>query len=78
MAQTFLEIAEIILKEERKPLKPEEIIRKAIEKKILVTNGKTPEKSMKARISTEIIRNGFSSKFMRYAPNRFVLRELGF
>ncbi len=77
MPQTFLQIAEIILRETRKPLTPQEIFRKAEEQKLLQSKGKTPEFSMKARISTDIRNNGFNSKFMRVGPNRFALREFG-
>jgi len=77
MKKTFLEIAEEILREAKKPLKPDEIFRFAVESGRLISNGKTPAFSMKARISTEIRKNGFDSKFMRYGPNRFALREFG-
>lgn len=77
MPKTFLEIAEIILREAKKPLKPDEIYRIAFDSGRLKSNGKTPALSMKARISTEIRKNGFDSKFMRFGPNRFALREFG-
>lgn len=77
MSKTFLQIAELILKETRKPLTPQEIYKKAEEQKLLQSKGKTPEFSMKARISTDIKKNGFNSKFMRVGPNRFALREFG-
>jgi predicted NUDIX family phosphoesterase/dephospho-CoA kinase len=77
MPQTFLEIAEIILREANKPLKPDEIFQMAVKTGRLTSNGKTPAFSMKARISTEIRKNGFNSKFMRFSPNRFALREFG-
>ena len=77
MSITFLQIAELILRETRKPLTPQEIYKKAEEQKLLHSKGKTPEFSMKARISTDIRNNGFNSKFMRVGPNRFALREFG-
>jgi predicted NUDIX family phosphoesterase/dephospho-CoA kinase len=77
MPRTFLEIAEIILREAKKPLKPDEIYKIAVDSGLLKSNGKTPAFSMKARISTEIRKNGFDSKFMRFGPNRFALREFG-
>lgn len=77
MPKTFLQIAEFILKETRKPLTPLEIFKKAEAQKLLQSKGKTPEFSMKARISTDIRNNGFNSKFMRVGPNRFALREFG-
>lgn len=77
MKKTFLEIAELILREAKKPLKPDEIFKLAVNSGRLTSNGKTPAFSMKARISTEIRKNGFNSKFMRFGPNRFALREFG-
>ena len=77
MKKTFLEVAEEIIRESKKPLKPDEIIRFALESGRLTSTGKTPAFSMKARISTEIRKNGFNSKFMRFGPNRFALREFG-
>lgn len=77
MKKTFLNIAEEILKEAKKPLKPDEIFSLAFASGRLSSNGKTPAFSMKARISTDIRKNGFNSKFMRFGPNRFALREFG-
>jgi predicted NUDIX family phosphoesterase/dephospho-CoA kinase len=77
MPKTFLEIAELILREAKKPLTPDEIFKIAVASGRLESNGKTPAFSMKARISTEIRKNGFDSKFMRFGPNRFALREFG-
>lgn len=77
MSRTFLEVAETILRETKKPLTPQEIYKKAEDNGLLDSKGKTPEFSMKARISTDIRNNGFNSKFMRVGPNRFALREFG-
>ena len=75
MNKTFLEIAEIILREEKRPLNPDEIFNIANQKGLLTSKGKTPSLSMKARISTDLRKNGFSSRFMRVGPNKFALRE---
>ena len=77
MRLTFLEIAELILKETKRPLKSDEIVIYASNNGLLISKGKTPAFSMKARISTDIRVNGFDSKFMRVGPNRFTLREFG-
>jgi predicted NUDIX family phosphoesterase/dephospho-CoA kinase len=77
MKKTFLEIAELILRDEKRPLNPNEIFSIAEHKGLLNSNGKTPSFSMKARISTDLRKNGFSSKFMRVGPNKFALREFG-
>lgn len=77
MRLTFIEIAELILKETKRPLKSDEIVLYASNNGLLVSKGKTPAFSMKARISTDIRENGFDSKFMRVGPNRYALREFG-
>lgn len=77
MRYTFLQVAEIILRETSKPLTPSEIFIKADQSSLLLSKGKTPEFSMKARLSTDIRNKGFNSKFMRVGPNRFALREFG-
>lgn len=77
MKKSFLEIAEEVLRDAKKPLKPDEIFKLAVESERLTSTGKTPAFSMKARISTEIRKNGFNSKFIRTGPNKFALREFG-
>ena len=72
---TFLKAAEVILKRQKRPMKPQEIYELAEKDELISSSGKTPEMSMKARISTEIKKNGFSSKFMRVGPNKFALRS---
>jgi predicted NUDIX family phosphoesterase len=39
-------------------------------------SGKTPQQTMKAKISVDIRRKGAASRFVRTAPNTFFLREL--
>lgn len=77
MAITFLEAAEEVLLRKRKPMKPDEIFNCAKEEGLIFSKGKTPELSMKARISTDIRKKGFLSKFMRTGLNKFALREFG-
>lgn len=77
MSITFLKAAELTLKKQGRPMKPLEIYTKAREAGLISSKGKTPELSMKARISTDIRSNGFSSKFMRTGLNKFALREFG-
>lgn len=38
--------------------------------------GKTPEQTMKSKLSTHIVRHGDRSRFVRTSPGRFFLREL--
>lgn len=76
---TFLELAEQILREERRPLTPEEIWRAAQEKAYadrLGSKGKTPWKSIGAQLYVDI-RDNPKSKFTISGrrPTRFVLKE---
>ena len=71
----FLDIAHEILKTEKKPLSAYEITEKAIARDLLVTTGKTPHQSMKARISTDILKRKEQSAFKRTEAGAFALRE---
>jgi predicted NUDIX family phosphoesterase len=71
----FLEIAYKVLFETNKPLSPKEIIDIGKLKGWLVTNGKTPEQSMKARLSIDILRKENDSFFVRTSAGKFGLRE---
>lgn len=76
---TFLELAEQILREERRPLTPEEIWRIAQEKGYadqVGTKGKTPWNSIGAQLYVDI-RDNPNSKFTISGrrPTRFVLKE---
>ena len=73
---SFLEAAKLVLLEEKKPLYPITLFEKA-GKYGITSKGKTPESSMRARISSDIREKGFNSIFMRVGPNRFSLREFG-
>lgn len=77
MVRTFLEAAEQVLRRKARPMKPQEIFNCASEEGLIFSRGKTPGLSMKARISTDIRKKGFSSKFMRTGLNKFALREFG-
>lgn len=71
----FLEVAYIILKREKKPLTPDELTQMAKEYGLLKSSGKTPQHSMRARLSTDILRNKEKSVFKRTAAGTFALRE---
>jgi predicted NUDIX family phosphoesterase len=71
----FLHAAYHVLQGERHPMSPEEITRLALSKGLLTSGGKTPAASMKARLSTEIVRRGLKSQFMRTDAGLFGLRE---
>jgi hypothetical protein len=74
----FLDIAESVLKTTGKPLKPREMVDLAKDGGLFSDklSGKTPQQTMKAKISVDIRRKGAASRFVRTAPNTFFLREL--
>jgi predicted NUDIX family phosphoesterase len=71
----FLRAAYEVLRRERHPLSVEELTRLAIDSSILRTDGKTPSQTMKAKLSTDILRRGEQSLFMRVEKGSFALRE---
>lgn len=71
---SFLDATEFVLRQANRPLGPEEIIEAAIERGIVVSQGKTPGQTIKSKLSTDILRRGEESRFMRTDPNRFALR----
>ena len=76
-AQTFLRVAEIVLAGTSTPLRAQEIVDRAIERGLFGDHilGRTPEKSMQARLSTDILNEGEKSGFVRIARGRFTLRQ---
>lgn len=74
----FLTAAELILRRYQKPLEVNDIVTKAMEENILKSKGKTPENTMRARLSEHIRTKGSNSIFMRVGKNKFALREGGF
>ncbi len=80
MPITFLQLAEKVIKEEKRPLSPSEIWQIAQAKgydKEVVTKGKTPEATLGARLYVEV-RDNPTSIFVATSsrPKRFVLRSL--
>ncbi len=53
---------------------PDEIAQYAINEGILVSRGKTPSQTIKAKLSTDILRRKAESRFKRTGPNTFALR----
>ena len=74
----FLDIAETVLKKAGKPLKPREIVDRARDDSLFSDklSGKTPDQTMKAKLTVDVIRWGENSRFVRTAPNTFYLRKL--
>jgi predicted NUDIX family phosphoesterase len=71
----FLDIAYLVLKNEKRPLSAHEITEKALAHNLLTTKGRTPHQSMKARISLDILKNREQSPFQRTEAGTFALRE---
>lgn len=70
---TFLDAAYEILKIEGKPLKPEDITRRALDLGLLRTKGKTPAYTMAASLHCDVRDNGPRSRFIKVGPNLFGL-----
>jgi len=75
--QTYLRVAELVLANALAPLKAREIVDRGIERGLFGDHilSRTPEKSMQARLSMEIVNKGSHSKFVRVARGRFTLRS---
>lgn len=70
----FVDIAYRVLCETKEPLTPREIVQIAQEKDWLITEGKTPKESMRARLSRDILDKKDKSLFIRTGSGRFGLR----
>lgn len=75
--QTYLRVAEAVLAAARSPLSSREIVECGVERGLFGDHvlGRTPEKSMQARLSLDIKHLRESSRFMRVARGRFLLRD---
>jgi predicted NUDIX family phosphoesterase len=75
--QTYLRVAEVVLAKALTPLKAREIVDRGIEQGLFGDHvmSRTPEKSMQARLSTDILSRGQSSRFARTSKGRFTLRS---
>lgn len=70
----FLDVAFKVLTVKGKPLSPEEIIEIGLNTGWLITKGRTPIESMRARLSTDILDKKGKSLFMRTMSGTFGLR----
>ena len=77
---TYLEIAEWVLRAARRPMTPSAILQAAYRAGIVPTHlrGKTQHKTLQARLSENILSNRLESKFYRTDPGRFYLTEFRF
>ena len=64
-----------ILEEAKEPLHYNEITKRALEKNLIETSGKTPEETMNSQISTAIKYKGEKTPFIRVKPGYFGLRS---
>jgi predicted NUDIX family phosphoesterase len=71
----FLKAAYGALSNINEPLSAREITEIALRQGLLQTNGLTPWQTMKSKLSTNILRLGDQSQFMRTEKGRFALRE---
>jgi predicted NUDIX family phosphoesterase/dephospho-CoA kinase len=74
---TYLWIAETVLRKHGRPLKAREIVSFGIDDGLFADReiSKTPQKSMQARLSIDILDKGSESKFLRTGRGLFLLRE---
>lgn len=79
LSNSYLKIAQIALLAEQKPMTAKSIIEFAIANEKLPPHlfGRTPHKTMQARLSEEILKNQSRSLFYRTGAGEFFLRELG-
>ena len=75
---SYLSIAELVLKNVRKPMSPRKILEAAYRAKIVPYSlyGKTQHKTLQARLSEHILRYKSNSVFYRTGPGHFFLSEL--
>jgi predicted NUDIX family phosphoesterase/dephospho-CoA kinase len=75
---TYLWVAEIVLRKHGRPLKAREIVSFGIDDGLFADReiSKTPQKSMQARLSVDILEKGSESKFLRTGRGLFFLRDL--
>lgn len=70
---TFKSVAFEILKEAKKPLHSDEIVKIAISRGWLKTAGKTPEATMNSALIVDVNKNGERSLFKKVSPSTFDL-----
>jgi predicted NUDIX family phosphoesterase len=71
---SFLDAAELVLRDAGRPMSPQEITDRALRDGLIVSDGDTPSQTLKAKLSTDILRRREDSRFKRTGPNAFALR----
>jgi len=72
---TYLEAARIVLKQSDRPMTVSEIVREIQKRQIIEFTSLTPARSMNARLSVDIRRNGDASGFKRTGRGLYTLRN---
>jgi hypothetical protein len=74
---SYLAIAQAILREERRPLTARSILRLAYQRDLISSHlfGQTQHKTLQARLSEDILHRRERSSFFRTEPGKFFLRE---
>lgn len=74
---SYLDIAAIVLRAERRPLSPRAILASAYRRALVPSHlhGQTQHKTLQARLSEDIVYRREQSPFFRTEPGRFFLRE---
>jgi predicted NUDIX family phosphoesterase len=73
----YLDVAERVLSRHRRPLRSRDLVSLAIEDGFVESwDSHTPQKSMQARLSIDILNKGPDSRFIRTERGRFYLRDL--
>jgi hypothetical protein len=72
---TYLDAAQIILKEAGRSMSQEEITKLAIERNLIIPGGPTPDKSMGSLIYVDIKKHGERSRFILVGKNQFALND---
>ncbi|MDO6758110.1 winged helix-turn-helix domain-containing protein [Phaeobacter inhibens] len=75
---SYLEIAEMVLAQRRRPMGPHAILREAYLLDLMPSHlhGETQHKTLQARLSEDILRSKERSRFVRTEPGKFFLRSL--
>ena len=71
---TYLDVAEQLLTQHRRPMSAREVVSLALQQHILSSDGATPWQTMKSKLSTDILNKGEGSRFKRVSQGLFALR----
>lgn len=75
---TYLWVAETVLRKHKRPLRARDLVNYGLEDGLFSDRelSRTPQKSMQARMSLDILANQDTSRFVRTARGQFYLREM--